>query len=130
MAVIRVKKIKNFTVMANQHLRNRNLSLKAKGLLSLMLSLPDDWDYSIRGLAAICKEGVDGIRTTLGELEKQGYLIREQKRNGNGQLAIAEYTILEIPGLSGEEQLELEDPEREKHEQEQPEQEKPIPGKP
>ena len=73
MAVFRVEKTKDFTVMSNHHLRNVSLSLKAKGLLSLMLSLPDDWDYTTKGLAHICKDGVDSISSAIKELEKQGY---------------------------------------------------------
>lgn len=69
MAVFRVERIKDYTVMSNHHLRNKNLSLKAKGLLSQMLSLPDDWDYTLKGLAAINKESVDAIRTAIWELE-------------------------------------------------------------
>lgn len=72
MAVFRVEKTKDFTVMSNHHLRNVSLSLKAKGLLSLMLSLPDDWDYTTKGLAHICKDGVDSISSAIKELEKQG----------------------------------------------------------
>ena len=77
MAVFRIEKNRNYTTMSNYHLRDRRLSLKAKGLLSLILSLPDGWDYSVRGLAAICKESPDGIATPLKELEKYGYLFRE-----------------------------------------------------
>lgn len=73
MAVFRVEKTKDFTVMSNHHLRNVSLSLKAKGLLSLMLSLPDNWDYTTKGLAHICKDGVDSISSAIKELEKQGY---------------------------------------------------------
>lgn len=68
MAVFRVEKTKDFTIMSNHHLRNTELSLKAKGLLSLMLSLPEDWDYTTKGLAHICKDGVDSITTALKEL--------------------------------------------------------------
>ena len=78
MAVFRVEKIKDFTIMSNHHLRNPKLSLKAKGLLSLMLSLPEDWDYTTKGLAQICKEGVDSIGTALKELERYGYLTRRR----------------------------------------------------
>ena len=74
MAVFRVEKTKDFTIMCNHHLRNTELSLKAKGLLSLMLSLPEDWDYTTKGLAHICKDGVDSITTALKELERHGYL--------------------------------------------------------
>ena len=71
---IRVEKTSNYTVMSNQHFKVRNMSLKAKGLLSLILSLPPDWDYSIAGLTSICKEGYDTINTTLKELQNLGYL--------------------------------------------------------
>ena len=83
--------------MANHHLRNKTLSLKAKGLLSLMLSLPEDWDYTTRGLSCICKDGVDSIRVGIQELEANGYLVRERRRNVNGQYGAIEYTILEKP---------------------------------
>ena len=83
--------------MANHHLRNKALSLKAKGLLSLMLSLPEDWDYTTRGLSCICKDGVDSIRVGIQELEANGYLVRERLRNENGQYGAIEYTILEKP---------------------------------
>ncbi len=83
--------------MANHHLRNTALSLKAKGLLSLMLSLPEDWDYTTKGLAHICKDGVDSICATIKELEEHGYIIRERIRNPKGQLTTIEYTILEQP---------------------------------
>ena len=83
--------------MANHHLRNKTLSLKAKGLLSLMLSLPEDWDYTTRGLSCICKDGVDSIRVGIQELEANGYLVRERRRNENGQYGAIEYTILEKP---------------------------------
>lgn len=90
MAVFRVEKTKDFTIMCNHHLRNRKLSLKAKGLLSLMLSLPEDWDYTTKGLAHICKDGIDAISTALKELEQQGYLTRgtiiaSPLRNGRGR---------------------------------------------
>ena len=97
MTVFRVEKTKDFTVMSNHHLCNRILSLKAKGLLSLMLSLPEDWDYTTKGLAQIYKEGVDSISTALKELEKHGYLTRHRIRYKNGQLGDVEYTIHERP---------------------------------
>ena len=81
MAVFRVERIKDYTVMSNHHLRNKNLSLKAKGLLSQMLSLPDDWDYTLKGLAAINKESVDAIRTAIWELEDTGYVVRTRVRD-------------------------------------------------
>ena len=80
MAVFRVEKNSNYTTMSNYHLRDQELSLKAKGLLSLFLSLPEEWHYSVRGIAAICKEGVAGINSTLKELELRGYLTRHQTR--------------------------------------------------
>ena len=97
MAVFRIEKTRDYTVMSNHHLRNTDLSLKAKGLLSLMLSLPEDWDYTMKGLARICKDGIDSISAGIRELETQGYLIRERIRNENGQLGSIEYTILEQP---------------------------------
>ena len=97
MAVFRVEKTKDFTIMCNHHLRNTELSLKAKGLLSLMLSLPEDWDYTTKGLAHICKDGVDSITTALKELERRGYLTRQRLRYENGQLGDIEYTIHEKP---------------------------------
>ena len=97
MAVFRVEKTKNYTVMSNHHLRNKRLSLKAKGLLSLMLSLPEEWDYTTRGLAAISKEGVDAICSALKELEKHGYLTRRRLRDAHGRVGDIEYTIHEQP---------------------------------
>ena len=95
MAVFRVEKTRNYTVMSNQHLRDKRLSLKAKGLLSLMLSLPEDWDYTTKGLARICKDGVDSICTTVRELEGTGYIVRKRERRADGTLGSIEYTILE-----------------------------------
>jgi hypothetical protein len=83
--------------MSNYHLRDTELSLKAKGLLSLMLSLPDDWDYTLFGLTVICKDGMSSIRAAIAELEEAGYLSRHRIRNEKGQLADTEYTILEQP---------------------------------
>ena len=97
MAVFRVQKTQNYTVMSNYHLNDKALSLKAKGLLSLMLSLPDTWDYTTRGLASICKEGVDGIRATVRELENAGYIIRRRVRDQSGQVRGMEYTVFEQP---------------------------------
>ena len=97
MAVFRVQKTQNYTVMSNHHLRNKALSLKAKGLLSLMLSLPEDWDYTTRGLASICKEGVDSVCATVRELEAAGYIIRRRIRDKNGQMRGMEYTVFEQP---------------------------------
>ena len=97
MAVFRIEKSKDFTIMSNHHLRNKSLSLKAKGLQSLMLSLPEMWDYSLKGLAKICKDGVDSIGTALQELEGHGYLTRRQIRDGKGKFLDLEYTIHENP---------------------------------
>ena len=97
MAVFRIEKTRDYTVMSNYHLRDRLLSLKAKGLLSLMLSLPEDWDYTMKGLASICKDGIDSISGGIRELEAHGYLVRARVRNENGQLGSIEYTILEQP---------------------------------
>lgn len=97
MAVIRVEKKRNFTVMSNHHLSSNELSLKAKGLLSMMLALPDTWDYSIRGLAKISKEGVDCIRATLKELERCGYVERNLLRGKDGKITDTEYIIYEMP---------------------------------
>ena len=97
MAVFRIEKARDYTVMSNYHLRDRSLSLKAKGLLSLMLSLPEDWDYTMNGLARICKDGIGSISGGIRELEAHGYLIRVRVRGANGQLGSVEYTILEQP---------------------------------
>ena len=95
MTVFRVEKNANYTVMSNEHLRNRDLSLKAKGLLSQMLSLPEEWDYSLEGLSRINREGVDAIRTGIRELEEHGYLERRRLRDGFGRLAGTEYVVHE-----------------------------------
>ncbi len=97
MSVFRIEKNKNYTVMSNHHLRNKELSLKSKGLLSLMLSLPEEWDYTLKGLSIICKEGIDAIRVSIIELEKQGYIERRRNRNTKGQLTNTEYIIHESP---------------------------------
>ena len=122
MAVFRVEKTKDFTIMCNHHLRNTELSLKAKGLLSLMLSLPEDWDYTTKGLAHICKDGVDSITTALKELERHGYLTRQRLRYENGQLGDIEYTIHEKP-VNAEKQV---NPKQVKPEQAEPGQENPA----
>ena len=97
MAVFRIERTKDYTVMSNHHLRNRTLSLKAKGLLSMMLSLPDDWNYTTRGLAKICKESVDAIGGALRELETAGYIVRHQLRDQHGRICDTEYVIYEQP---------------------------------
>ena len=115
MAVFRIQKTGNYTIMSNHHLNNKALSLKAKGLLSLILSLPDSWDYTTRGLAAICKEGVDGICATVRELEAAGYIVRRRVRDASGKVRGMEYTVFEQP---------------QKPEPEKPEREKPVQAKP
>ena len=97
MSVFRVEKNKGYTVMSNHHLRNHALSLKAKGLLSQMLSLPDDWDYTLQGLAQINKESIDAIREAVRELERAGYIKRSRERDGRGCLRGTVYTIYEQP---------------------------------
>ena len=99
MAVFRVEKNKGYTVMSNHHLRNKALSLKAKGLLSQMLSLPEDWDYTLKGLSLINRESIDAIRTAVWELERAGYIRREQGRDAKGKMADMVYTIYEQPVL-------------------------------
>ena len=97
MAVFRVEKNSGYTVMSNHHLRNRNLSLKAKGLLSQMLSLPEDWDYTLQGLARINRESIDAIRQAIRELEQAGYIQRSRERDEKGRLRGADYVIFELP---------------------------------
>ncbi|MBR5365326.1 MAG: helix-turn-helix domain-containing protein [Clostridia bacterium] len=97
MPIYRAEKNKDYTVMSNAHLKDTRLSLKAKGLLSYMLSLPDDWKFSTRGLVAHCREGADAVRVALKELEAAGYLRRTRIRSGNGSFTEEEWEIHEIP---------------------------------
>jgi len=97
MAVFRVERNKGYTVMSNHHLRNRELSLKAKGLLSQMLSLPEDWDYTLAGLSHINREKIDAIREAIKELERAGYIVRSRERDEKGRLRGADYVIFEQP---------------------------------
>ena len=97
MAVFRIERTRDYTVMSNHHLRDKALSLKSKGLLSMMLSLPEDWNYTTRGLAKICKEGVDAIGGALRELETAGYIVRHQLRDRQGRISDTEYVIYEQP---------------------------------
>ena len=97
MAVFRIEKTRDYTVMPNHHLRNAGLSLKSKGLLSMMLSLPEDWNYATRGLAKICKEGTDSIGSALKELERAGYIVRNRLRDSKGKIVDLEYVIYETP---------------------------------
>lgn len=106
--IFRTIKNKNYTVMSNHHLQNPNLSLKAMGLMSKVLSLPDDWSYSVKGLAAYCKDGYESVRTALCELEKEGYLVRRRIRGERGKITGTEYIFretpeMDVPGLEQEE---------------------------
>ena len=120
MAVFRIERTRDYTVMSNHHLRNANLSLKAKGLLSMMLSLPEDWNYTTRGLAKICKEGVDAIGAALRELEGAGYIVRHQRRDKSGRITDTEYVIYEQP------QPDLSQPDTENPDMVKPDTEKPA----
>lgn len=97
MSIIRVNKTKNFTVMSNFHFKEKRMSLKSKGLLSLMLSLPEDWNYSLSGLVSLSKDGKDSVMAALAELEKFGYLTRTRTTNSKGQFSGVEYDIYEQP---------------------------------
>ena len=97
MSTFRVNKNVNYTVMSNHHLQDKRLSLKAKGLLSYMLSLPDDWDYSLKGLTVGCKDGLDSVRTAVLELEEHGYVRRQKVRNAKGQIIDYDYQVYESP---------------------------------
>ena len=97
MAVFRIEKTRDYTVMSNHHLKNKNLTLKAKGLMSLLLSLPDDWVHTLAGLAQISVEGVDAIRMAVHELEREGYVVRNRIRNEKGHLGEMEYVVYENP---------------------------------
>ena len=99
MAVFRVEKNRGYTVMSNHHLRNKDLSLKAKGLLSQMLSLPEDWDFTLKGLSLINREQIDAIRAAVRELEQAGYIVRSRERDSQGRLRGADYIIYEQPQL-------------------------------
>ena len=118
MAVFRIERTRDYTVMSNHHLRDKALSLKSKGLLSMMLSLPEDWNYTTRGLAKICKEGVDAIGGALRELESAGYIVRHQMRDRQGRISDTEYVIYEQPqpdtASPDTENLYLADPDTEK----------------
>ena len=97
MAVYRVQRTRDYTVMSNYHLKDKGLTLKSKGLLSMILSLPEEWNYTTRGLASICKEGVDAIGSAIKELETAGYIVRRQLRGANGRITDTEYIIYEQP---------------------------------
>ena len=97
MAIFRIEKTRDYTVMSNHHLKDMRMSLKSKGLLSMILSLPNEWNYTTRGLASISREGVDSIGTALKELEQLGYLIRNRLRDERGRITDTEYVIYEQP---------------------------------
>ena len=130
--IVRVIKDTNFTVMSNYHLRDNKLSLKAKGLLSLVLSLPDDWDYTIKGLLQFARDKNDSFAATLKELESNGYLNRERKRNEKGQVKGNKYYFYETPNLNENFiETKLESPKRENPVQvKKPKRENPVQGKP
>ena len=128
MAVFRIERTRDYTVMSNHHLRNEKLSLKAKGLLSMMLSLPEDWNYTTRGLAKICKEGVDAIGGALRELETAGYIVRHQLRDRQGRISDTEYVIYEQPQPKNPDtpQPDTASPDTENPDMEKPDTEKPA----
>ena len=95
--IFRVERTKNFTVMSNHHFKNKNLTLKAKGLLSLMLSLPDNWNYNMQGLATLSRDGIDSVRSAIRELEHHGYVERHRLRNEYSFYGDTEYIIREVP---------------------------------
>ena len=130
MAVFRVEKNKGYTVMSNHHLRNRDLTLKAKGLLSQMLSLPEDWDYTLAGLSLINREKIDAIREAVRELERAGYIVRSRERDEKGRLRGAEYVIYEQPQPPTLDLPTLENPTLDNPTLENPTQEKPTQEKP
>ena len=127
MAVFRVERNTGYTVMSNHHLRNKELTLKAKGLLSQMLSLPEDWDYTLAGLSHINREQIDAIREAVRELERAGYIVRSRERDEKGRLRGADYVIYEQPQLPPKPDLPtLENPTLENPTQENPTLEKPT----
>lgn len=126
MAVFRVEKSRGYTVMSNHHLRNKELSLKAKGLLSQMLSLPEDWDYTLKGLSLINREKIDAIREAIKELERAGYIVRSRERDEKGRLRGADYVIFEQPQPPTPDLPTLENPTLDNPTLEKPTQEKPT----
>ena len=128
MAVYRVNKNRGYTVMANFHLKDKNLSLKAVGLLSKMLSFSDGWKFSTRGLAAICKEGPDAILSALRELEDHGYLVRHRQRDSKGRMSSTIFEIYEEPQavLPHKEKPHMENPDVENPDMDNPHGENPA----
>ena len=141
MAVFRIEKTRDYTVMSNYHLKNKNLTLKAKGLMSLLLSLPDNWVHTLAGLAQISVEGVDAIRMAVHELEREGYVVRNRIRDEKGHLGEMEYVVYEnpqkpvvaeepVPASPTLEEPMLENPTQENPTQGNPTQDKPTLGQP
>ena len=108
MPVFRVDKSRDFTVVANCVFKDRSLSAKAKGILVEMLSLPESWDYMLKGLTTLFSDGIDSIRQGINELEKHGYIVRERKRDARGRLGGMEYVIYETPHVVQEDSQSLE----------------------
>ena len=141
MAVFRIEKTRDYTVMSNHHLKNKNLTLKAKGLMSLLLSLPDNWVHTLAGLAQISVEGVDAIRMAVHELEREGSVVRNRIRDEKGHLGEMEYVVYEnpqkpvvaeepVPASPTLEEPMLENPTQENPMQGNPTQDKPTLGQP
>ena len=126
MAVFRVERNTGYTVMSNHHLRNKDLTLKAKGLLSQMLSLPEDWDYTLVGLTLINREQISAIREAIHELERAGYIVRTRERDEKGRLRGADYVIYEQPQQPTSDLPTLENPTLDNPTLENPTQEKPT----
>ena len=127
MAVFHVERNTGYTVMSNHHLRNKELTLKAKGLLSQMLSLPEDWDYTLAGLSFINREKIDAIREAIKELERAGYIVRSRERDEKGRLRGTDYVIFEQPQTPPVSDLPtLENPTLDNPTLEKPTQEKPT----
>ncbi len=112
MPVFRVSKNRDFTVIANSVFKDRRLSAKAKGILVEMLSLPENWDYTLKGLTALFSDGIDSIRQGIKELEENGYIVRERKRDARGRLGGMEYVIYETPEKAVENIVENSSPEQ------------------
>lgn len=134
MGIFRVAKVRDYTTVSNYYLRDKTLSLKAKGLFTLILSLPEDWRFTIRGLSAICKEGVESIGTTLNELEKSGYLVRRRVRGADGRMGDIEYCFYEetVQRMNGQASApdEEQEPDRDIPDTEKPDMGKPDTGNP
>jgi hypothetical protein len=121
-----VKAVKGFSITPNYHQHDRTLSAKAKGILSLMFSLPDDWDYTLKGLAYLFTDGIDSIRSGVRELERAGYIVRSRMRDDQGRLRGTKYTVYPIPHLPKLETPALENPMQGEPTQDQPAQVNPT----